>query len=191
MENKMNIKNMIMVGLKLLLICAVVAGVVSFVYSATIHAYNTNLENEMRHSMATIFDATEKDVIDYAVTEAEGGTVYTVTKNGENVGYCVQLLGSGFGGDISLMVGFENNRAIRGVSVISHGETPGVGDKATREEHLAQYIGKQGYLEISKRGDKDITAIANATISSVAIHDAINEASDILQNMFAREGGEE
>lgn len=191
MENKRYVKSALLVGLKLLLICAVVAGVVSFVFSATIDAYNKNIENEMRLSMATIFGAGENDVIEYTASEVEGGTVYAVTKNGENVGYCVQLLGNGFGGEISLMVGFENDRSIRGVSVISHGETPGVGDKATKEDHLSQYVGKTGDLSISKRGDADITAIANATISSVAIHDAINDASIILRDMLAKEGGAE
>ena len=42
------LKTAIAISLKLLIICAVIAGVVSFVYSVTIDAYNQNLENEKK-----------------------------------------------------------------------------------------------------------------------------------------------
>ena len=164
----------------LLLICAVVAGVVSLVYSVTIDAYEANLEAEVNRALAGIFDASEQD--DFTSSKSEEGdgyTVYTVNKNGE-AGYCVQIEGSGFGGTMSIMVGYNADRTIRGVSVVSHAETPGIGSKATEPAHLSQYEGKSGALTISKSGNDDITAIGGATISSKAIHAAINRANELL-----------
>lgn len=184
MASKSYVKNAVVVGLKLLLICAVIAGVVSFVYTVTLDAYQENLDREIRQSMAVIFDAGENDVIK---TEKYDGSlssdirdIYTVRINGETVGYCVNVIGKGFGGDIDLMVGYQPDKSIRGVSIVSHGETPGVGSKVGNVTHLSQYNGLSGELTISKRGDADITAISGATISSKAVHEAILRASEAL-----------
>ncbi len=183
--NKNTARTALIVGLKLLLICAVVAGVVSFVYSVTIDAYNQNLENEIRKSISTIFDASEADVIDYTSDSVEDSDIkafYTVTKNGETVGYCVNVIGKGFGGEISLMVGYHADGTIRGVSVVSHSETAGVGEKAMKEEYLKQYTGLSGMITVSKGTGTDVTAISGATISSKAINAAMNRANEFLRN---------
>ena len=184
MASKNYIKNTAVVGLKLLLICAVIAGVVSFVYTVTFDAYQKNLDREIRESMAVIFNADEDDILDRTVydgeLEADIQAVYTVKLNGETVGYCVNVIGKGFGGDMSLMVGYQPDKSIRGVSIVSHGETPGVGSKVGDAAHLAQYNGLSGELTISKRGDADITAISGATISSKAVHEAVLRANEVL-----------
>jgi Na+-translocating ferredoxin:NAD+ oxidoreductase RnfG subunit len=64
--------------------------------------------------------------------------------------------------------------------VVSHAETPGVGDKATKAQHLAQYIGLSGKMTIAKNGNADITAISGATVSSKAIHAALERANEII-----------
>jgi electron transport complex protein RnfG len=184
MASNNNIKNIVIVGLKLLLICAVIVGVVSFVYTVTLDSYQQNLDREIRQSMAVIFHASENDVIDLdvydGVLDSDIRAVYTVKLNGETVGYCVNVIGKGFGGDINLMVGYQPDKSIRGVSIVSHGETPGVGSKVGNAAYLSQYDGLSGELTISKRGDADITAISGATISSKAVHQAILRASQAL-----------
>ncbi len=184
MASKSYIKNIAIVGLKLLLICAVIAGVVSFVYTVTIDAYNQNLDNEIRQSMATVFELKEGeelalDVYD-GMLDSDIKAIYTVKINGETVGYCVNVIGKGFGGDLNLMVGYHPDKTIRGVSLVSHAETPGVGSKVNDEAYLSQYNGLSGELTISKRGDADITAISGATISSRAVHEAVERASEVL-----------
>ena len=86
----------------------------------------------------------------------------------------------GFGGDMSLMVGYHPDKTIRGVSIVSHAETPGVGSKVDDATYLSQYEGLSGGLTISKRNDADITSVSGATISSKAIHVAIEQASAAL-----------
>jgi electron transport complex protein RnfG len=178
------VKTALAIGLKLLLICAVVAGVVSFVYSATIDAYNANIAAEIQASMKVIFDASESDVIEHTLYEgtldSDVSAIYMVKKNGESVGYCINLEGKGFGGSMNLMVGYRTDKTICGVSVVSHAETPGVGDKATKAQHLAQYIGLSGKMTIAKNGNADITAISGATVSSKAIHAALERANEII-----------
>lgn len=168
----------------LLLICACVAFVVSFVYSLTIDAYEANLAAEINNALAGIFEVTEQDQFSSAVVEETSEyTLYEVSKNGEK-SYCIQITGKGFGGNMSIMVGYNPDKTISGVSVVSHAETPGIGSKATEPSHLGQYEGKNGTLTISKKtGECDIDAIGGATISSKAIHEAINRANEIVGGM--------
>ena len=176
------------VSIKLLLICAVIAGVVSFVFSATIDAYNQNLENEKKLALTGIFAETEGDVIEYetlANSNPAVNDVYLVSKNGEGAGFCVNITAKGFGGDLTLMIGYNYDGSVKGVQVISHAETPGVGTKALVDGHLSQYTGKSGELTISKGSSADVEAVAGATISSKAVHAAVNSANSIVNEIIA------
>ena len=168
----------------LLLICAVIAGVVSLVYSVTIDAYNANVQTEIDKNLRSIFDASEQDEFVSSVKE-EGNdyTIYAVTKNGE-VGYCIQIEGKGFGGAMTVMVGYHADKSIRGVTVVSHAETPGIGTKALDPARLEeQYEGKSGELTLSKSDQDDVLIQSGATVSSKGIHEAINRANTIIENI--------
>lgn len=197
-EKKQKIKkdgagNVFHIALVLLIICAAVAGIVSFVYSVTLDAYNNNLEGEIRSAISSVFAKSETDVVEYSEAEAaidgEGiENIYSVRINGKDAGYCVNVTGSGFGGDISIMVGYNPDGSILGVRVVSHSETPGVGSKATEDSFLAQFDGKSGTLTVSKSGNDDIDAISGATISSKAITAAVNCADEAILGIIG--GGE-
>lgn len=180
------------ISLKLLLICAVIAGVVSFVYSVTIDAYNLNLENQQRNALKGIFAESDEDVIDYEIlanTPDGVDSVYMVSRNNESVGYCVNVAAKGFGGDIALMIGYNADGSLKGVEVISHAETPGVGTKALDGAHLGQYEGKSGELTISKSSSSDIVAVSGATISSKAVNGAVNIANGAIASLIYSENG--
>lgn len=181
-------KTAALISLKLLLICAVIAGVVSFVYSVTIDAYNQNLENEKRIALTGIFAESNSDVIDYETMTNSNPAVndiYYVSKNGEGAGFCVNITAKGFGGDMTLMIGYNYDGSLKGVQVISHAETPGVGTKALVSEHLSQYNGKSGELTIAKGSSADISAVSGATISSKAVHAAVNSANSVVSDIIA------
>ena len=191
--SKSYFKTAALISFKLLLICAVIAGVVSFVYSVTIDAYNQNLENEKRIALAGIFAESDDDIIDYEtlLNTPEGvNDVYVVGKNYEKVGYCVNVTAKGFGGDMTLMIGYDFDGKIKGVDIISHAETPGVGTKAMEASHLSQYSGKSGELTISKSASSDIVAVSGATISSKAINAAVNTANGAIAYLKALENGQ-
>ncbi|MBA3046188.1 MAG: RnfABCDGE type electron transport complex subunit G [Candidatus Thermoplasmatota archaeon] len=95
---------------------------------------------------------------------------------GDVVGYAFTVIGSGYGGDIDMLVGIESDMAtIRGLSVITHSETPGLGAKITEPWFQEQFQGKDiNALALSVNGG-DIDAISGATISSSAVVDAVKE----------------
>ncbi len=180
------------ISLVLLVICAAVSGVVSFVFSMTIDAYNLNLKNEQKIALQGIFAESDEDVIDFeemAYTAEGVNAIYDVSSNLEHVGYCVNITGKGFGGDMTLMIGYNTNGSLKGIKVISHAETPGVGTKALGDSHLSQYAGKSGELTVSKGQSADIVAVSGATISSKAIHATVNKANAIISELMKKQGG--
>ena len=85
---------------------------------------------------------------------------------------------------MTLMIGYNYDGSVKGVQVISHAETPGVGTKAITENYLSQYFGKSGELTISKSGASDVDAVSGATISSKAVHAAVNKANSIVDEII-------
>lgn len=170
--------NVAVIGLKLLLICAVIAGIVSFVYDLTLERYEANIQETKNKAIGQIFGKEGLDCEEVATG------VYTVKENGVLIGYCVEAAGKGFGGDIQLMVGYTADEKIIAVEIIGHSETPGVGDKVKNPDYLANYAGQSGELTI----DTDVDKIAGASVSSRGVMAGVNEATKALQ-AFLAEGG--
>lgn len=171
------------IGARLLLVCAVVAAVVSGVNALTADRYQENLTEEKRQAIVRIFGS---DTVTYRTLSGEDAAepVYEVLEGDRVVGYCVELASPGFGGDISMTVGFEADGRILGVSIVSLSETPGLGSRVQEAAYLDQYRGQSGPLTLGE----DIDAIAGATISSRAVTDGVNRAVEILNRTV--KGGE-
>jgi electron transport complex protein RnfG len=56
-------------------------------------------------------------------------TVYRATREGKVTGVAYEIFGSGYGGEIKLMLGVDDQGKVLGVRVLAHKETPGLGDK--------------------------------------------------------------
>lgn len=97
-------------------------------------------------------------------------------------GHIVQLTIGGAQSNITLVVGVDNDGAVTGVSIVSHGETPGLGAKATEDSFRNQYVGIEGSAALTKAGGT-IVALTGATITSQAVTDAVNIALDAVANL--------
>lgn len=113
---------------------------------------------------------------------ADSLLVYRATRHGMLVGMAVESLShDGFSGDISVMVGFDASGVVTGYSVLSHGETPGLGAKMDQwfrqPEGHRSVIGltPSASLAVTKDGG-EIDGITAATITSRAFLDAIRRA---------------
>lgn len=165
------------IGLKLLLICAVIAGVVSWVYALTLDTYENNVQATKNQAIGRIFG---KEGL--SCRELADG-VYAVEENGTLIGYCAEAAGKGFGGDIQLMVGYTTDQRIISVEIISLSETPGVGDKVNNPDYLKGYQGQTGELALGEQVDK----IAGSTVSSKGVLAGVNAAGAALKD--ALKGG--
>jgi electron transport complex protein RnfG len=85
-----------------------------------------------------------------------------------------------FSGRFDIMVGFDKDGNILNTEVLSHAETPGLGDKIDKKKDKfpLQFVGKNmaaSNLKVKKDGG-EIDAITAATITSRAFSDAVNNA---------------
>ena len=119
-----------------------------------------------------------------AAASAQGGTLselYGVTNGGAEAGYVMKISASGSQGTIVMMVGVDANKAVTGVSVVSHSETSGIGTKVVGNEPnaagvpvLDQFIGMSGAGSLVV--GKNITAVSGATVSTKGINMGVNAA---------------
>lgn len=111
---------------------------------------------------------------------AQGGKVLELY--GVKAGGCVmKISASGSQGSIVMMVGVDGNKAITGISVVSHSETSGIGTKVVGNELndagvpvLDQFIGLSGSGSLVVK--KNITPITTATVSTKGITMGANAA---------------
>lgn len=161
------------IALPLLVICTAVALLLAGVDMLTrdIISENSRLEKEnaIRALYPSLTDFSERE---FAALPEGVNTVYLVYEGTRVSGNAVDLTVTGFGGDLNMMVAITPDGKVGGVRVISHGETPGFGSRATAAEYLAQYIGLSGKLTLGE----EIDAISGATVSSRAVLAGVNLA---------------
>ena len=77
-----------------------------------------------------LYDASPLDDV-LSLRDAEGRetAVYRARKDGRVTGVAYEIRGSGYAGEIRLMMGVDADGRILGVRVLAHKETPGLGDK--------------------------------------------------------------
>ena len=119
-----------------------------------------------------------------AAAAAQGGKLtelYGVKNAGADAGYVMKIAASGSQGTITMMVGVDANKAITGISVVSHAETSGIGTKVVGNEPnaagvpvLDQFMGMSGSGSLVV--GKTVTAISGATVSTKGITMGANAA---------------
>ena len=174
--DKKTVLSVLNIGARLLVICLVVAAVVSLVNEVTKARYAEIQKEEQQKAMASIFGSQSVTVTELG--DPSGDSFYAVRQGEELLGYCVQVVTAGFGGDMTLMVGFRADQTLVGVQILSHSETPGLGARVSDASYLGQYAGKSGTLTLGENVD----AISGATISSRAVLAGVKEAQEILKS---------
>ena len=107
--------------------------------------------------------------------------IYRATKGGRFVGAAVESSANGFGGPLTVLVGFDAEGNIIDYSLLSHAETPGLGSKAAdwfKKGGKGDITGKnpgQAPLAVTKDGGQ-IDAITASTITTRAFLQAVNNA---------------
>lgn len=114
-------------------------------------------------------------------TLESGAIVYRTDK-----GTAVQVTDpKGFGGKLTVLVGFNRDGQVLGYRVMESSETPGLGAKAQewfQKGQKGDIIGKQaGNLTVSKDGG-EVDAITASTITSRAFLRCINAAYEAFMN---------
>jgi electron transport complex protein RnfG len=134
-------------------------------------------------SMEKHQDALKTDIVKTLYTAYNEAPSCTLD-GGHIIGYAVEVVPSGFDGEITMIVGFDTQYKITGISIISHTETAGLGavaaaNNASGEAFRNQFVGKSGELAVTKDGG-EVDAITGATITSRAVVEGVNAATECM-----------
>ncbi len=179
-------KEIIKLGLKLLLICLVSASLLAVTNEMTkgpIQAQRDAASQAARQEVLAIADEfVELDEVAFAALVENNPAVLEVFMGkaaGVDVGYVIKTAPVGFGGPVTVITGISLEGKLTGVRVGSHTETPGLGGIVTEEGFYGQYsdmIADEIMVSKTAKTDSAIKAIAGATISSQAVTDGVNDS---------------
>ena len=175
-----NVWSALIVGLKLLLICGIIAALVSVIYAVTADQYEKNQNQQKAQAIGVIFGFEEEETpVTKVLSNQDGLVVYEIysTDGKRLVGYCVEVVeSSGYNGDVTMMVGYDAERKLCGIEIVSHSETPGLGSKIEGESFRKQFLGVTEVLNY----DTDVDGVSGATYSSKAVTAGVNRATAAL-----------
>lgn len=100
-----------------------------------------------------------------------------------------EIITSGYNKNgLNLLIAMNENGSIKGISIVSISETPGLGTKVNSPDFLNNFIGLSESVEIVKNtpsAANEVEAVTSATYSSKGVADAINIAIETYREMGA------
>ena len=183
MKTESTVLYVLRLALTLFLITAVVAGLLAGVNAITKPIIDQRNAEKIQQAIEAVLPG-GGEAVDFPAVDV-GAPISKVYK-GEN-GYAIEVLPSGFDNTITMMVGVDFDGNVRGISIVSHTETAGLGAVAAAktsagEAFRSQFEGRNGQVAVSKDGG-ELDAITGATITSRAVCAGVNAALKIVENM--------
>lgn len=176
-----SLKNMVIV---LTAITVIATGLLAYVNQLTAGPIAEANAKALSDAIAVVVPGFDNNPAEAPETiELDGATykIYKATKGGEFIGAAVESSANGFGGALSVLVGFDKEGNIIDYSLLSHAETPVLGSKAAdwfKKGAKGDITGMnpgQGALVVNKDGGQ-IDAITASTITTRAFLKAVNNA---------------
>lgn len=125
-----------MLALTLTLFATVAAGLLTIGDTQTSPVIAQRLAEDLNAILSQVVppelhdNALSKDVLILKSTTGEPVTVYRARKGDEIIGFAYSVTGeAGYAGPVKLVMGINAQGEVLGVRVLSHAETPGLGDK--------------------------------------------------------------
>ncbi len=172
------------VGGKLALICAVAAIALGLVNAVTapaiVRVQKEQLAAALNEVRGRATAGEEHEVSDHPVVEA----YYPLTRDGADAGYILKLIGTGYGGDMEILASIATDGEIRSVKMMTNSETPGLGKAAENPEYMEKFTGTgdEEPVPLNKQqlSQEQADSISGATITFMGIAQALKEGSDYV-----------
>lgn len=118
--------------------------------------------------------------------------VQALDGSGNSLGYVFTVVSSeGYGGDIKFSLGVQDDGTVNGISILSIGETAGLGMNADTPEFKSQFADKKvekfSFTKNGAKADSEIDALSGASVTTNAMTNGVNAGLCAFRVM---EGGE-
>ncbi|GHU01528.1 hypothetical protein FACS1894147_01540 [Spirochaetia bacterium] len=193
-------KDMLKLGLALALYAAVACVGLALVYTATTETIKGHAQRNLDAALKEIFPQAD-DFTDISKTIKNSGegivfsAAYKIFQDGDLAGVAIQASGQGYGGTITLLAGIDTAGIVRGVKILEHKESPGLGaniaspryyvDKVNKITFTGQFAGKS--VNDPFEAKNDVEAITASTVSSRAVSNIVKAAAQASAGFM--EGG--
>lgn len=202
----------------LTLICLIICGLLVFAYEAT-YVDNTGVITEkLSGGLADVYGSADN----FEMLKNDDGTVLTfdgvtsVLSDGKNTAF--EITADGYSTDgLHVLVGINDRGTVQGVSIMTIGETPGLGTKVQNKDFLAQFSGLSYEQTSSEEEESSATgksvwgtreeidalsaqnitsddgfaldAVTGATFSSEGMYNAVKTALNAYNQMGGADNG--
>ena len=134
-----------------------------------------------------LYDNNPLEAIVKLPNEGKEVTIYRAIKGGKVTGLAYEIEGSGYAGEIKLMMGLDADGKVLGVRVLAHKETPGLGDKieTKKGDWILRFTGlslghpAEEKWKVKKDGG-EFDQFAGATITPRGVVKAIKHGLDFF-----------
>jgi len=127
------------------------------------------IENQQEQKIQSMLKEMFPDMSRYTLED----DIYIIYSDGAEVGYAFLAVGKGYGGKISILVGLEDEDTIKGITIISQSETPGLGGRIAESAFADAFAGVNVNDVALRQEGGQIDGITGATISSRAVVEAV------------------
>ncbi len=181
------LKPVIVLSAICLLVCALLIVTYNLTYVDTSGIMTDNLtkacvaiDGEDEFALVTDRTSAELDGDEYK-------DIVKIVKNKTDGTFLFEVVVDGYAADgIDIVIGFNKEGAVNGLSVVALQETPGLGTKINDDKFLSLFEGRADSVTISKnppKNDNEIQAITGSTYSSKGLAKAVNLALKAYGNM--------
>ncbi|NMA48528.1 MAG: RnfABCDGE type electron transport complex subunit G [Tissierellia bacterium] len=183
-------KETIKLGVVLFLVTSLAGGILAGVNGATAPVIAEMERQESFSALLEIFpDANDfiaaEDSLLEEIKETNGSVfeVYKAVKDGEELGYALKTLSAGYGGDITTLIGINNEGTISGLRVLVMSETKGLGSRIVDDlEFRESFLDKNALGSLTPveepSADNEVMLLSGATTSTKAVLKGVNDALD-------------
>lgn len=190
-------KDTIKLGLTLLIIAAISGAVLAGMNGIT-GPIIAEMERESTFgAFFEIFEEAEdfKDIEESLAAEIKENNsaiedIFEAVDGSENsLGYVIKAKSGGYGGDMFLAIGIDNDGLTTGMKVVGHSETPGIGDKIEAENFTSTFIGKETASDLkavaAPAAEDEVQLLSGSTVSTNAVMGGVNKALDAYRTYLA------
>ena len=178
-------KKILKLTLILFLISAIVAGVLGVVNEVTKDRIDEQKQIKTAKAYAAVLPSEGYEELKLDLSAYSN--IDSISKATGGEGYVVKTSFSGAQGNITMVVGVDNDYKCTGISIISHAETSGLGANAASTSEIgvnwrAQFVGQDKSMAITKAGGS-IDALTGATITSRSVAEAAANAISVVESL--------
>lgn len=188
-------KETIKLGVTLLIITAVAAGILAFTNELTgpIIAEREKEEAfgaflELLPDADNFLEIDEGLLAEIQSTNTNVQGVLDAKSGDETIGYIFEVAAGGYDGPVNTIVGIKLDDTLAGIRIGSHNETPNLGDAIEEPSFTDSYVGKvttESLVAVeSPSAENEVMTISGATISSFAVLSGVNDATDAYLRYF-------